>query len=109
MPGILQYYITNDVPLSDIYGDFMNWFDLYGPEYSVDLPSNTQIFRLNITIPIPSNTGTITADASVISTTAATSAAVAAVAAVGAAAYCATRFSDRRDHTEWAHLDDEGP
>jgi hypothetical protein len=49
-PGILQYYITNDIPLSDIYGDFMNWFDIYRPQHN-NLLSNTEICRINITIP----------------------------------------------------------
>jgi len=50
MPGILQYYITNDVPLSDIYGDFMNWFNIYRPKFN-NLLSTTEICRINITIP----------------------------------------------------------
>ena len=46
-PGTLQYYITNDVPLIDIYNDYMNWYDINDNSY----PSTTGIFRINITIP----------------------------------------------------------
>lgn len=46
-PGTLQYYITNDVPLIDIYNDYMNWYDISDNRW----PSSTHIFRINITIP----------------------------------------------------------
>ena len=46
-PGTLQYYITNNLPLIDIYNDYMNWYNVNNNSN----PSTTGIFRINITIP----------------------------------------------------------
>jgi len=118
--GTLQYYITNDIPLSDIYGDFMNWYDINRGSDGLytKIQPMTQIFRINISIPTiqeqmsrsriigqSAGTGSSLTTRAIV----AGGATLITLSTIGAGVYCAATRSRTDWHFEEVDLEDQGP